>query len=1106
MNRSWTLFITVLLMAVLPSLAAQPFRGIELHPDAPESVLKTFVENGVNSVVIPFCRQGDLNDPAFVKTLARWATLCAKHKLRCFVAIRLFGPYDYVGSKGGFRTAIEGIALHAGICPTDERYWRQHATQRIQRIAQLAKQHNLAGALFYCQATLGGPDYNTLFCFCDGCWDAFVKSPLSGDPKLASYKINQRRQWIRTSTRAADYFQCLSNIVERHSTEAAAAGRTGHPDLCLGIYGYLDSWFYHSLARGLAADATPPITIMADYGKASFARLRTLVQPLWKKQNPAFHPVACLPLDFYLPRDVQNQIAELDTNQRNFLLTNTEALWQRARDVFHVYPPNGSPDAFAAAVRNGLEGKNLPHPTFFNVQHHSKITPRIGAIYGTGLSGLFSAALQKITAGLQSPLVRLSTQQLDAWSNLLPALEIVVVLPGAVDTNAQGLQKAAPAFHRFLRNGGILIVLGAANDKQAAWLASIAPNLKTEGETRTGLKQGSLAKDTAILEDPVHIQNFPPLMWRFKSFAPAYTPLAKDNQDHAYLLSQPVGRGLVLAAAGPTIPVELLINAWCDLAKQGRPFSIDLLPGSPPIRFGANRLLLGVAEAEPSAGNCDLTVDLIDTTGQATTHRSPNVALAGDGLQIPLEYHAAGEGVGHIVVTLTDPDGGALLHRSFIDLLHEHRVEILQDKNYYTDEPHAVLRLDYCDNALRDARVQANIRGKTLDLKPTGGDVRFAELPIADLPAGQHAIEIAFLKNRKPAYAAQLVLRKELPFPTAVKILYHRSCVLEVKGKPFFPFGCYGIDPSQQADLLPLGVNTTVHGKPHRNAALWTAGTELRGFARDPNQTSDSVQKILRTPDYEKLLAWYMYDEPAGNNHSSESVMATYVAGQKKDPYHPQMSVYIGSRTFPLYPDYVPTADCVMMDHYPLPIDPCESFGRHFASLARAARGRRNLWAVPQCFDWREIGVNLGPYKPDSLHPTGPEALNFIYQSIVEGAGAITFWTYRYVASDPRRHEGFRNALAEGAKLANLVTNGTVVQPPRVKPLGAQIHCRAFRIENQIHLVAVNPTLRPAAVEFSAPYLQGKPLRQSIPTARTLDKPADTFKPLEGKVYVVDAP
>jgi hypothetical protein len=331
-------------------------------------------------------------------------------------------------------------------------------------------------------------------------------------------------------------------------------------------------------------------------------------------------------------------------------------------------------------------------------------------------------------------------------------------------------------------------------------------------------------------------------------------------------------------------------------------------------------------------------------------------------------------------------------------------------------------------------------------------------------------------------------------------MLYHRSCVLEVDGKPFFPFGCYG---GQDAGLDKLGANATVSGSPGKDGKLRYAPHDLRRWALSDEWTVEKVRKALRGDRYKRLLSWYMFDEPALNDHSPDDVGRYYEAGRAKDPYHPQMLVYVGSATYPLYPDYMPVSDCHMMDHYPLPYFAPDTYGRFLREVTHAARGRRNVWGVPQCFDWREIGSAIGPYKKEDLHPRGPEALNYVYQSIVEGAGAITFWTFRFIAADPVRYEPFKKALAEGAKITQLVTSGEVVRSPRIKPFCEQVRCRTFKVGNEIYIVAVNVLPRKAIVEFSAPYLKGKKLHQYLPGPRQLTSLGDAFEPLQGKVYVV---
>jgi hypothetical protein len=629
------------------------------------------------------------------------------------------------------------------------------------------------------------------------------------------------------------------------------------------------------------------------------------------------------------------------------------------------------------------------------------------------------------------------------------------------------------------------------------------------------VRQAWLDDQDEMMVSPTAISHLEPLAWHFTSFAKEYQSLAKDTQGCSYLLRQRVGKGLLVVSAGPLMPPELLVNAWSYFAKRSECYNVGLIPGSDLIRFGANELLLRVAEYPESAKDVDLTVDVVDSQGKTETHRLPGVSLAGDGIQAPFRYAASQEGAGRVIVTITDPVDNALIRRFFINLPHDHRVEAVLDKNYYTTEQTALLQLRFQDESLRDV-ARCAIRWVNDILPPSAAshDHGVMAIPIASLPPGEHRLQITFLKEGKPLYSRELSIRKEEPFPTAVKVLHHRNCVLEVEGRPFFPFGCYGIRPEQEEELAQVGVNTTIAGHPSKERRLMVASSDLRKWAASNEWTAQKVRDNLRTPEYGRLLAWYMFDEPELNSQSPEHVMKTYVSGRAKDPYHPQMAVYIGSMAYPHYPDYVASDECQMMDDYPLPYFSSERFGDLLARLAEATRGRRVLWAVPQCFDWRDLGASIGPHKPESLAPSGQEALNYIYQSIVHGAGAITFWTYRYAAADPRRHEALKKALAEGSRLTRLVTEGTVVSAPRIKPFCARIRCRSFQLGTDIYIVAVNPTNRTATVEFSAPYLAGKRLREWLPTARLsspksprqLDGLTDTFNPLEGKTYLIESP
>ncbi len=1082
-----------------------PFRAIELDSDAPASLAETFSKSGINTLVIPFRRQGDLDDPNFVNAVSRWGKVARQQNLRCLITIRLFGPSDYTGAKGSFALGVEtGAGVSPCVSPGDSNYWAKVVLPRVCRVAELAKAHGLAGGLFDYQATLTGLEYDAGFDFGDVFWQAFVKARQGGNAQLMAMAPPARINWVRTSPSGTDYYSFLSERVEAEMKAVVQAARAICPEMILGVNGYFDAWLHQGVLRATAPGGNGVPSVLAEYEHTDVARLYPLLRQDWREAglNPA--PLVRLPLDYWLPDEIQNSLAELVRQDVGFLLTATDSLWRRVADFYHVYPPNGSAAAFAAAIRKGLAGERSGRAVSLNMPYYNRFTPRVGLVHGQGFSGIFSSLIERAAKAFQLPLHRFDASRAESWVSALPTCDVVVVLPGSGASSSEGMKAGAQALGRFLRNGGVLICLNAGDAKDGAWIASCGADFACVGARAAGRKQAWLANEgDGLLAGPIYAEKVPPAGAYFTSFADSYTPLARDDQGGVYLLAKQAGRGLLVLSAGPVVPIELIGNAFLYPRRRGEVFNVQCSPTVNGLHFGRNELVVGVAELPESAGHVNVLVDIIDHKGSIETQRFTNVSVAGDGLRIPLTYVAADEGAGRVVVSITDPADGALLRRFFIPLLHDRRVEVLPDKNYYTTETEAVLRLRYADRSLRPASVQVKIGDQQLQPEVSGDDVAFAKVPIGGLARGEHVLAVSCVKDGRVAYATAVTLRKEAPFPTSVKILYHRSCVLEVEGKPFFPYGIYGAGKADEARLAALGVNTVVGGDAGKDHLMRISGHGLESWALDDTQPAQKVRDTLVGDAYAKLLSWYMYDEPDLNGQSPDFVRKVYEAGRRKDPYHPQMIVYVGSMGHRFYPDYMAATDCHMMDHYPLPYFWPADFGFYLRKVVEAARGTRNVWAVPQSFDWRELGGGFGAYRKESLHPNGPEALNYIYQSVVEGAGAMTFWTYGYVAKDPRRHDPFLKALAEGAKLTPLVTDGTVVESPEVKPLSAQVRCRSFRIGSETYVVALNYLRRKAEVEFTGPILKGMKLRRHLPEPREMDRPTDTFQPLEGKVYVL---
>lgn len=373
--------VLVVAMAIVPAslaaaFASEPLRGVELAPGAPDSLVTAFAEAGINTVVVPFRRQGDLEAAAFQAALARWGRLAARHKVRCLPVIRLFGPPDYTGCRRGYRRALDAIAgARPCVCPTDAAYWAEVVVPRVRRMAELARDHGLAGALFELQATLAGHEYNAVFCYCTHCWQQFVKARCEGDPALLKLSRTARIAAVPTAG-GGTYFVFLASVVEGEMRRAVRAARKAFPGVELGVYNYWHAWLHHGVVRAMAEGGRPP-AVLGEIERTSFGGLGGLARRQWTSAGLALQPVACLPLDYYLPRDVQNQVAALERDQEGFLLTATDSLWRQAPDRFRIHPSHGSAGAFAHAIRSGLAGRDAGGAVLFNAHHPLQFVPRI---------------------------------------------------------------------------------------------------------------------------------------------------------------------------------------------------------------------------------------------------------------------------------------------------------------------------------------------------------------------------------------------------------------------------------------------------------------------------------------------------------------------------------------------------------------------------------------------------------------------------------------------------------------------------------------------------------------------------------------------------------
>jgi hypothetical protein len=233
---------------------------------------------------------------------------------------------------------------------------------------------------------------------------------------------------------------------------------------------------------------------------------------------------------------------------------------------------------------------------------------------------------------------------------------------------------------------------------------------------------------------------------------------------------------------------------------------------------------------------------------------------------------------------------------------------------------------------------------------------------------------------------------------------------LIVNGRQFFPFGFYCYSPvyptlpeeeavkgfnmiSPYQKILPetlaerkayMDRCAQLGMKVHYNLLSVSGGGGVNSKLKDVSDEQKRkllLEEIKTFMDHPALLAWYISDEPNGNNVEPETIEEIYNTVKKADPWHPVSVVFM----VPFTPakKYAAGVDIVMADPYPVPDYPVTMAGDATAKLVKEFTGKKPVWIVPQAFGGGELW---------SREPTGNEIRSMTWQAIINGATGIQFF------------------------------------------------------------------------------------------------------------------
>ncbi len=256
---------------------------------------------------------------------------------------------------------------------------------------------------------------------------------------------------------------------------------------------------------------------------------------------------------------------------------------------------------------------------------------------------------------------------------------------------------------------------------------------------------------------------------------------------------------------------------------------------------------------------------------------------------------------------------------------------------------------------------------------------------------------------------------------------------------------------AQEFPLCVYGANDTSDLKIIKEAGF----TCLQTYKQDPQTLQKLAKeakkqglKVIFYPNkvlgtkYEKkaqkwpILAWYLVDEPEVHKWSRERVQEAHSATKKAFPEHKTALVISEGRTYPTFCDL---PDIMMVDWYPVPHYPLETFGDQVSYLREEMEKhhvqKHPAWGVVQIFDWK----HYKQYRPDNdrigRFPTEDEIRFMSYDGIFNGADGLFFFTFNYLKepmykSAPEYWQRVKNVVQELAQFKLVLEQGTLVNNP----------------------------------------------------------------------------
>ncbi|HWD41257.1 MAG TPA: hypothetical protein VG944_20605, partial [Fimbriimonas sp.] len=398
-------------------------------------------------------------------------------------------------------------------------------------------------------------------------------------------------------------------------------------------------------------------------------------------------------------------------------------------------------------------------------------------------------------------------------------------------------------------------------------------------------------------------------------------------------------------------------------------------------------------------------------------------------------------------------------------------------QSFYTTEQQGEVLVQLPDDA--PTKVLIQLRGQSVQSTVKGRGIGRVPFPLEGLPMGTSKLTCLVAPTAHEPWTADCDVIRLPPKPNEVKIDRLTGAFI-TDGLPLFPCGFYCYSPVQptlpeeefvrgfsmispyqdiqHSDLadrkrymdrcgqLGMKVNYSL-------VSLSGGGSGSNLSETDKAKRELLVKEVNEFKDHPALLAWYLCDEPDGENVSPLSLEEQYKIVHDLDPYHPITEVFNTPSKAPLYRKSI---DVAMADPYPIPNSPATDAGDTIANLRKSFGWEVPLWIVPQAFGGNEWWAR---------EPTPQEMRMMTWQSILNGATGIQCFIRHGLGAFPKSP----TMWAECGKIAEEVFElepflHSAEKAPDVACNVSTVQARCWRSGSELLVALVNKTNVPVPV------------------------------------------